>query len=101
MTIETNDSTAQMRMTKTEYAERCAELDKRDIVNLVTCRHHLRVLLDNIAQGRDASVEQIDAAQSACVASEADSEETHRLVWDVEIVPDKLDQIEMPLDGAA
>lgn len=56
MAIETNDSTAQIRMTKTEYAARCAELDKRDIVNLVTCRHHLRVLLDNIGkEGTQAS----------------------------------------------
>lgn len=85
MDIETNDSTAQMRMTRAEYTERCANLERRQHVNLVSCRMALRVLLDTLAQGRTPSIETIETAQAACVAAERDAEETHTLVFEVEI----------------
>lgn len=103
MDIETNDSTAQMRMTRAEYTERCANLERRQHVNLVSCRMALRILLDTLAQGRTPSVETIETAQAACVAAERDAEETHALVFEVEITdgtPATFDQIEMPLESA-
>lgn len=73
------------QMTKAEYNQASANLLDRESVNLVSCRMALRGLLDVVASGGSPSVEQIEAAQAACVASEQDSEDAYALAWDVQI----------------